>query len=265
MRCPFCGHDDSQVKDSRPTEDNSAIRRRRQCEGCGGRFTTFERIQLRELVVINKKVAYSADKVSSLAWSPDGEIWAAAVQTGKEKRVVRNGAEHPAFEEVTKLTFSPASSAMGYLGFRDRQWVVVQDGLESEPYMDIDELSFSPDGRQLAFLGRIKGQGTALTNNGERDSHGRRVRPRPPVDPADVLTDGRRFQNIDEFKQLLLTDKDQLARNLAEKLLAYATGAEPTPLDRPQIDVIVRRVSEQGTGFRALIHEIVQSSLFQTK
>ncbi|MFN3619790.1 transcriptional regulator NrdR [Sphingorhabdus sp.] len=52
MRCPFCGHDDSQVKDSRPTEDNSAIRRRRQCEGCGGRFTTFERIQLREILVI---------------------------------------------------------------------------------------------------------------------------------------------------------------------------------------------------------------------
>jgi len=52
LRCPFCGHDDSQVKDSLPTEDNSAIRRRRQCEGCGGRFTTFERIQLRELSVI---------------------------------------------------------------------------------------------------------------------------------------------------------------------------------------------------------------------
>jgi transcriptional repressor NrdR len=52
LRCPFCGHDDSQVKDSRPTEDNSSIRRRRQCEGCGGRFTTFERIQLRELLVI---------------------------------------------------------------------------------------------------------------------------------------------------------------------------------------------------------------------
>ena len=55
MRCPFCGHDDSQVKDSRPTEDNSAIRRRRQCEGCGGRFTTFERIQLRELLVIKSE------------------------------------------------------------------------------------------------------------------------------------------------------------------------------------------------------------------
>ena len=55
MRCPFCGHDDSQVKDSRPTEDNSAIRRRRQCEGCGARFTTFERIQLRDLTVIKSE------------------------------------------------------------------------------------------------------------------------------------------------------------------------------------------------------------------
>ena len=54
MRCPFCGHDDSQVKDSRPTEDGAAIRRRRQCEGCGARFTTFERVQLRELTVVKK-------------------------------------------------------------------------------------------------------------------------------------------------------------------------------------------------------------------
>jgi len=52
MRCPYCGHEDSQVKDSRPTEDAGAIRRRRQCEGCGARFTTFERIQLREVNVV---------------------------------------------------------------------------------------------------------------------------------------------------------------------------------------------------------------------
>ena len=52
MRCPFCAHDDSQVKDSRPSEDNTSIRRRRQCEGCGARFTTFERVQLREVMVI---------------------------------------------------------------------------------------------------------------------------------------------------------------------------------------------------------------------
>jgi len=52
MRCPFCAHEDSQVKDSRPTEDNTAIRRRRQCEGCGARFTTFERSQLRDVFVV---------------------------------------------------------------------------------------------------------------------------------------------------------------------------------------------------------------------
>jgi transcriptional repressor NrdR len=52
MRCPFCAHDDSQVKDSRPTEDGTSIRRRRQCSSCGARFTTFERVQLREVVVV---------------------------------------------------------------------------------------------------------------------------------------------------------------------------------------------------------------------
>ena len=54
MRCPFCAHEDSQVKDSRPSEDGAAIRRRRQCEACGARFTTFERVQLRELTVAKK-------------------------------------------------------------------------------------------------------------------------------------------------------------------------------------------------------------------
>ena len=66
MRCPFCGHEDSQVKDSRPTEDGAAIRRRRQCEGCAARFTTFERIQLRELVVLkseNRREPFDRDKL----------------------------------------------------------------------------------------------------------------------------------------------------------------------------------------------------------
>ena len=54
MRCPFCAHEASQVKDSRPSEDGAAIRRRRQCEECGARFTTFERVQLRELTVVKK-------------------------------------------------------------------------------------------------------------------------------------------------------------------------------------------------------------------
>lgn len=55
MRCPFCAHENSQVKDSRPTEDGAATRRRRECEGCGGRFTTFERIQLRDIVVLKSE------------------------------------------------------------------------------------------------------------------------------------------------------------------------------------------------------------------
>src|SRR4051812_9976265 len=66
MRCPFCGHDDSQVKDSRPSEDNSAIRRRRHCPECGGRFTTFERVQLRELIVVKKsgrRESFDRDKL----------------------------------------------------------------------------------------------------------------------------------------------------------------------------------------------------------
>jgi transcriptional repressor NrdR len=67
MRCPFCSHENSQVKDSRPSEDAAAIRRRRQCEACGARFTTFERVQLRDLVVVKKggeREPFDRDKLS---------------------------------------------------------------------------------------------------------------------------------------------------------------------------------------------------------
>lgn len=66
MRCPFCGGGDTQVKDSRPTEENAAIRRRRVCPDCGGRFTTFERVQLREITVVKRsgrKVPFDRDKL----------------------------------------------------------------------------------------------------------------------------------------------------------------------------------------------------------
>jgi transcriptional repressor NrdR len=68
MRCPFCAHEDSQVKDSRPSEDGAAIRRRRQCEACGARFTTFERVQLRELTVVKKngeREPFAREKLAS--------------------------------------------------------------------------------------------------------------------------------------------------------------------------------------------------------
>ncbi|HEX7784040.1 transcriptional regulator NrdR [Sphingobium phenoxybenzoativorans] len=67
MRCPFCAHEDSQVKDSRPTDDGAAIRRRRQCEACGARFTTFERIQLREMWVVKsegRREPFERDKLA---------------------------------------------------------------------------------------------------------------------------------------------------------------------------------------------------------
>ncbi len=67
MRCPFCGHADTQVKDSRPTEDNATIRRRRACPACGSRWTTFERVYLRELTVLKKngqRVLFDRDKLA---------------------------------------------------------------------------------------------------------------------------------------------------------------------------------------------------------
>ncbi len=100
-----------------------------------------------------------------------------------------------------------------------------------------------------------------------KEVNGRRVRvwAGPAVDPSDVLADGRRFRNIDEYKKLLLEDKDQLARSLTEKLLAYSTGAAPTKVDKPEIEAIVGRLRDQKYGFKSLIHEIVQSPIFQSK
>ncbi|MDQ1153526.1 transcriptional regulator NrdR [Brevundimonas sp. SORGH_AS_0993] len=66
MKCPFCGHQDTQVKDSRPSDDGSAIRRRRSCPNCNGRFTTFERVQLRELVILKRngrRTPFDRDKL----------------------------------------------------------------------------------------------------------------------------------------------------------------------------------------------------------
>ncbi len=66
MRCPYCGSENTSVKDSRPTDENASIRRRRECPDCGGRFTTFERVQLRELIVVKRsgrKVPFDRDKL----------------------------------------------------------------------------------------------------------------------------------------------------------------------------------------------------------
>ena len=90
MRCPFCGHDDTQVKDSRPTEDNSAIRRRRYCTACGSRFTTFERVQLRELVVVKKNGQRSAFDRDKLARSIAIAVRKRPVDPDRVERVVNS-------------------------------------------------------------------------------------------------------------------------------------------------------------------------------
>jgi hypothetical protein len=108
---------------------------------------------------------------------------------------------------------------------------------------------------------RSIGKGDPAVVNGRQ----MRYRNGPTIDPADVLLDGRRFRNIGEYKELLLTDRDQLARSLATKLLAYATGDEPTLADRAAIDSIVSHVRDKNYGFRSLIHEVVRSPIFQRK
>ena len=88
MRCPYCGNDDTQVKDSRPTEESGAIRRRRVCNGCGGRFTTFERVQLRDLTVVKKsgrKVPFDREKLARSVYTA---LRKRSVETDRIERMI---------------------------------------------------------------------------------------------------------------------------------------------------------------------------------
>src|SRR5262245_19610010 len=104
---------------------------------------------------------------------------------------------------------------------------------------------------------RIIGRGEPIS--------GKRYLKGPAVDPSDTLLDGRKFRNIDEHKELLTSTPHVLARAMTGKLLTYATGASPSRSDGPEIDALVGAVREKKYGFRSLIHEIVQSRLFQNK
>jgi hypothetical protein len=87
----------------------------------------------------------------------------------------------------------------------------------------------------------------------------------PTVDPSGELADGRKFKDVVELKQELLRDPEQLARNLAQQLAIYATGASIQFSDRPQIEKVLERTRARGYGVRSLIEEIVQSDLFLNK
>jgi hypothetical protein len=87
----------------------------------------------------------------------------------------------------------------------------------------------------------------------------------PKVEAADQLSDGRDFVDVDGFKKLLLENPDQIVRNLAEKLMVYATGHELEFADRPVIERVVVDIKPQNYGFRSMIHALVQSETFRNK
>ena len=118
MRCPFCGHNDTQVKDSRPTEDNAAIRRRRFCADCGSRFTTFERVQLRDLTILKKngqRVAFDRDKlIRSIQLAtrkrPVDEERVERVVNGIQRRLESSGESEIRSETVGELVMEALSN-----------------------------------------------------------------------------------------------------------------------------------------------------------
>ena len=118
MRCPFCLHNDTQVKDSRPTEDNAAIRRRRFCADCGSRFTTFERVQLRDLMILKKngqRVPFERDKlIRSIQLAtrkrPVDEDRVERVVNGIQRRLESSGESEIRSETVGELVMEALSN-----------------------------------------------------------------------------------------------------------------------------------------------------------
>ena len=127
MRCPFCGHDDTQVKDSRPTEDSIAIRRRRACGACGQRFTTIERVQLRELVVVKsdqRRVPFDRDKLArsiriALRKRPVGEERIERIVNGIVRQLEASGENDIPSKQVGEMVMETLKEvdAVAYVRF----------------------------------------------------------------------------------------------------------------------------------------------------
>ncbi len=127
MRCPFCGHDDTQVKDSRPADDGAAIRRRRSCTSCGQRFTTVERVQLRELVVIkadSRRVAFDRDKLLrsvriALRKRPVSEERVERIVNGIVRQLEASGEAEVASKQIGELVMETLKEvdAVAYVRF----------------------------------------------------------------------------------------------------------------------------------------------------
>ena len=108
---------------------------------------------------------------------------------------------------------------------------------------------------------RVTGNGETVIVDGRRMPYHKGKK----VDPSDEMEGGARFENVDQFKQILLQDKPQLARALTAKLMTYATGRSPQAADKEVVEAIVRRIGEKDYRLRSLVHEIVQSETFRTK
>ena len=151
MRCPFCNSDASQVKDSRPTEDNTSIRRRRVCPDCGGRFTTFERIQLRELQVLKKSgrsVPFDRDKLANsvsvaLRKRPVNEERIERLVSGIVRQLESSGEVEVNSERIGHLVMEGLKGldAVAYVRFAS----VYRDFREAKDFQDVlGELSDDP-------------------------------------------------------------------------------------------------------------------------
>jgi transcriptional repressor NrdR len=166
MRCPFCGNLETQVKDSRPTEDNTAIRRRRICPGCGQRFTTFERVQLRELTIIKKsgrRVPFDRDKLMrsvqiALRKRPiDGERLERLV-SGIVRRLESVGESEIPSDMVGKLVMESLINVdqVAYVRFAS----VYRDFREVKDFEEfIDRLGDTPELDEDATTGRPRNNG----------------------------------------------------------------------------------------------------------
>lgn len=142
MRCPFCGHDDSQVKDSRPTDDGAAIRRRRQCEACAARFTTFERIQLRDIWVVKsngERQPFDRDKLArsldiACRKRPIDPARIEKLASGIQRQIETNGENEVAAQQIGELVMEAlkALDSVAYIRFAS----VYKDFREAQDFED---------------------------------------------------------------------------------------------------------------------------------
>ena len=205
MRCPYCGCENTQVKDSRPTEENQAIRRRRNCEDCGGRFTTFERVQLREIVVIKRsgrRVAFDREKLSR---SVEIALRKRPIQPERIDRMVSGIVRQ--LESMGELEVS--SSIVGEL---------VMEALKGlDPVAYVRFASVYRDFREAADFHEVLGEIAERATAGRGD--GRRPQAAPPSRASTGSTEPR--WPVRSLAPIIDTDRRfmQLALRVARRML----------------------------------------------